>query len=79
MRCADSLMLWCLQKMQEYWWYVEAFRKRPEREELVQTPERIAQVRCYEHPVVAPQDSHLRQVPFRTRVSEPHSGQGSPS
>jgi hypothetical protein len=36
MRCANSLMLWCLQKMQEYWWYVEAFCKRPERKELVQ-------------------------------------------
>jgi len=29
-------MLWCLQKMQETWWYVEAFCKRPERKELVQ-------------------------------------------
>jgi hypothetical protein len=33
----------------------------------------------YEHPVVAPHDSHLRQVPLRTSVSEPHSGHGSPS
>jgi len=40
-------MLWCLQKTQEYWWYVEAFCKRPERKELVQTPERIAQFRLY--------------------------------
>ena len=40
----------------------------------------LSAVNCrYEHPVVAPQDSHLRQVPFLTRVSEPHSGQGSPS
>jgi len=30
-------MLWWLQKKsQEYWWYVEAFYKRPERKELVQ-------------------------------------------
>jgi len=29
-------MLWCLQKMQEYWWYVETFCKRSERKELVQ-------------------------------------------
>jgi hypothetical protein len=33
----------------------------------------------YEQPVVPPQLSHFRHVPFRTRVSEPHSGQGSPS
>ena len=36
MRYAKSLMLWCLQKMQECWWYVEAFCKRLERKELVQ-------------------------------------------
>ena len=36
MRCANSLMLWFLKKMQEYWWYVEAFCKYPERKELVQ-------------------------------------------
>jgi hypothetical protein len=36
MECANSLMLWCLQKTQEYWWYVEAFCKCPERKELVQ-------------------------------------------
>ena len=36
MRCANSLMLWCLQKTQEYWWYVEDFFKCPERKELVQ-------------------------------------------
>ena len=36
MRWAKSLMLWCLQIMQEYWWYVEAFCKRPERKELEQ-------------------------------------------
>jgi len=36
MRYTKSLMLWCLQKMQEYWWYVEAFCKRPERKESVQ-------------------------------------------
>jgi len=30
------LMLWSLKKSQEYWWYVEDFRKRPERKELVQ-------------------------------------------
>ena len=29
-------MLWCLKKTQEYWWYVEAFLKRPERKEFVQ-------------------------------------------
>jgi len=29
-------MLWRLQKMQEYWWYVEAFCKCPQRKELVQ-------------------------------------------
>jgi len=29
-------MLWCLQKMQEYCCYVEAFCKRPERKGLVQ-------------------------------------------
>lgn len=33
----------------------------------------------YEHPVVPPHESHFRQVPLRTRVSAPHSGQGSPS
>jgi len=36
MRCANSLMLSFLQKMQEYCWYVEAFCKYPERKELVQ-------------------------------------------
>jgi len=37
MRCAKSLMLWCLQKeMQEYWWYVEAYCKRPERKGMMQ-------------------------------------------
>ena len=36
MRCTNSLMLWRLQKTQEYWWYVEDFCKRPERKELVQ-------------------------------------------
>jgi len=36
MRCDKSLMLWWLQKMQEYWWYVEAFCKHPERKDLVQ-------------------------------------------
>jgi len=36
MSCAKSLMLWCLEKTQEYWLYVEAFSKRPERRELVQ-------------------------------------------
>jgi len=35
MRYAKSLMLWYLQKTQEYWWYVEAFCKCPERKELV--------------------------------------------
>jgi len=29
-------MLWRLQKMQEYWWYVEVFCKCPQRKELVQ-------------------------------------------
>ena len=33
----------------------------------------------YEHPVVPPQVLHLRQVPFRTKVKLPHSGQASPS
>lgn len=33
----------------------------------------------YEHPLVAPQLTHLRQVPFRTMVNCLHSGQGSPS
>ncbi len=36
MRCANSLMLWYLQKTLEYWWYVEAFCKYRERKELVQ-------------------------------------------
>ena len=31
------------------------------------------------HPLVAPQVSHLRHVPFRTRVKFPHSPQLSPS
>src|ERR1700733_12952941 len=31
------------------------------------------------HPVVAPQVSHLRHVPFRTMVKLPHSGQDSPT
>jgi hypothetical protein len=31
-----------------------------------------------EHPVVAPQVVHLRQVPFRVRVKLPHSRQESP-
>ena len=31
------------------------------------------------HPVVAPQVSHLRQVPLRTMVKLPHSGQASPT
>ena len=33
----------------------------------------------YEHPDVAPQVSHLRQVPLRTSVKLPHSSQLSPS
>jgi hypothetical protein len=33
----------------------------------------------YEHPVVLPQVSHLRQVPFLTKVKLPHSPQASPS
>ena len=36
MRCAKFLMLWCLQKTQEYWWQVEALCKHPESKELVQ-------------------------------------------
>lgn len=32
-----------------------------------------------EQPVVLPQVSHFRQVPLRTRVKLPHSGQLSPS
>jgi hypothetical protein len=31
------------------------------------------------HPVVEPQVSHFRQVPFRTRVKLAHSGQASPT
>ena len=31
------------------------------------------------HPLVAPQVSHLRHVPLRTRVKFPHSPQESPS
>ena len=34
--------------------------------------------RHQEHPVVAPQVAHLRQVPLRARVKLPHSGQESP-
>jgi hypothetical protein len=33
----------------------------------------------YEHPLVEPQVSHFRQVPFRTIVKLPHSEQLSPS
>ena len=36
MRCTKCLMLWHLQKKQEYWWYVEAFCKCPQRNDLVQ-------------------------------------------
>lgn len=36
-------------------------------------------VRIYEQPVVPPQLSHFRQVPLRTSVKLPHSGQLSPS
>jgi uncharacterized protein YhbP (UPF0306 family) len=36
MRCAKSLVFWCLQKTQEYWLSAEAFYKYPERKELVQ-------------------------------------------
>ncbi len=32
----------------------------------------------YEHPVVAPQVAHLRQVPLRASVKLPHSAQESP-
>lgn len=35
--------------------------------------------RSHEHPVVAPQVMHLRQVPLRTRVKLPHSEHESPS
>ncbi len=31
------------------------------------------------HPEVEPQVSHFRQVPLRTMVKLPHSGQASPS
>jgi hypothetical protein len=34
---------------------------------------------AYEHPLVEPQVSHLRQVPLRTKVKLPHSPQLSPS
>ncbi len=33
----------------------------------------------HEHPLVAPQVTHLRQVPLRTSVRLPHSSHGSPS
>jgi len=33
----------------------------------------------HEHPVVPPQVSHFRHVPFRTMVKLPHSGQASPT
>jgi len=33
----------------------------------------------YEQPVVEPQVSHFRQVPFRTSVKFAHSGQDSPT
>jgi hypothetical protein len=33
---------------------------------------------AYEHPVVLPHVSHLRQVPFLTSVKFPHSPQASP-
>jgi hypothetical protein len=33
----------------------------------------------HEHPEVAPQVSHLRQVPLRIKVKLPHSSQLSPS
>src|SRR5215469_16111837 len=36
-------------------------------------------LRRYEQPDVAPQVSHLRQVPLRIRVKLPHSSQLSPS
>jgi hypothetical protein len=36
-------------------------------------------LRPYEQPVVAPQVSHFRQVPLRTRVKLAQLGQGSPS
>jgi hypothetical protein len=35
--------------------------------------------KVYEHPLVEPQLSHLRQVPFLTIVKLPHSEQVSPS
>jgi len=35
--------------------------------------------RHHEHPVVAPQVLHLRQVPLRTSVKFPHSPHESPS
>ena len=34
---------------------------------------------AYEQPLVEPQVSHFRQVPFRTMVKLPHSEQLSPS
>lgn len=34
---------------------------------------------AHEHPVVPPQVSHFMQVPLRTSVKLPHSGQASPS
>ena len=33
----------------------------------------------YEHPLVDPQVTHFRQVPFRTKVKLPHSEHESPS
>lgn len=35
--------------------------------------------RPYEQPLVAPQETHFRQVPLRTIIIWPHSGHGSPS
>ena len=39
----------------------------------------FVEVEVYEHPLVPPQVSHFRQVPFRTIVKLPHSEQLSPS
>ena len=39
----------------------------------------LLELPSYEQPLVSPQVSHLRQVPFRTMVNCLHWEQGSPS
>jgi len=52
-------------------------RRRPFRQ--TRTLKLDSGFRSHEHPVVAPQVMHLRQVPLRTRVKLPHSEHESPS